>query len=454
PFLALLPLFAVYALMPLAVLAGRLAGRPEVAQHFGPRGLTLWLALAGLALVVCLGRDLMARKRPLKSAWTGLVLAAAMAGCVFLLLRLLGPVLSQAQSLAPLLDELRLPALVLFAWAWAWSFGAPRREDLARLGGVLGAILLLDFLLTAIMARQLVLGGGFLLGGGQAASDTLAFLLCLALSATLDAPDAAPDAASKARPGNGPAVATLHTLSRWLILAGIFVSFSRGGLAAAALIILFLERGPMQERLALFCAGVLGIWMSLALPLARTLGTPMGMPLGMPLGSGGELSLTWHLTALLEAFRVQPGAWLLGLPLGEPMALAMPDLGGLDWDPEAAGLAVSVFDIPSSWLRLLAGWGAGGPGLALAGMLACALHGRRRFGFGLLLATLVLAALTPALHTPATAGVLALACVCAWGPRPRPAPEARPAPAPDATNTPNTPNTPNAPNTSVAPDAH
>ncbi|MBU1039507.1 MAG: hypothetical protein KKF77_00210 [Proteobacteria bacterium] len=414
--MARLPLLAVYVLMPLAVLAGRLAGRPEVAQHFGPRGLTLWLTLAGLALVACLGRDLLARARQPKSAWTGLVLAAAMAGCVFLLLRLLGPVLSQALALAPLLDELRLPALVLFACAWAWSFGAPRREDLARLGGVLGALLLLDFLLTAIMARQLVLGGGLLLGGGQAASDSLAFLLCLALSATLDLPNAMPAATPKTWPGPGPAAAPTHNLSRWLILAGLFASSSRAGLAAAALIVLFLERGPLHERLALFCAGVLGIWMSLALPLARTL--------SMPLGSGDELGLTWHLTALLEAFRVQPLAWLHGLPLGEPMALAMPDTGGLDWDPEAAGLAVSVFDIPSSWLRLLAAWGAGGPGLALAGLLACTLHGRRRFGFGLLLATLVLAALTPALHTPATAGVLALACICAWHPAPGTAPGA------------------------------
>lgn len=424
PFLARLPLLAVYVLMPLAVLSGRLAERPEVAQHFGPRGLTLWLALAGLALVVCLGRDLFAHRRQLKSAWTGLVLPAAMAGCVYLLLRLLGPALSQAQTLAPLLDELRLPALVLFACAWVWSFGAPRREDLARLGGVLGAILLLDFLLTAIMARQVVLGGGFLLGGGQAASDTLAFLLCLALCATLDHPETAAETAPETslitRARLAPPGAQRLNLSRWLILAGIFASFSRAGLAAAALIILFLERGPMQERLALFCACVLGIWMSLALPLARTI--------GMPLGSGDELSLTWHLTAVLEAFRAEPRAWLLGLPLGEPMALAMPDLGGLDWDPEAAGLAVSVFDIPSSWLRLLAGWGAGGPTLVLAGMLACALHGRRRFGFGLLLATLVLAALTPALYIPATAGILALACVCAW----QAAPEAGPAQAPGA----------------------
>ncbi len=397
-FLARLPLVAVYALMPLAVLAGRLAGRPEVSRHFGPQGLALWLALAGLALAVCLGRDLLARKRQAKSAWAGLILPSAMATGVYLGLRLFGPVLGQAQPLAPLLDELRLPALALFAAAWAWSFGTPRREDLARLGGILGAILVLDFLLTAIMARQVVLGGGFLLGGGQAASDSMAFLLCMAFCATLDS--------SEPRSGSGSANARRSSPARWLILAGIFATFSRSGLVAAGLIILFLERGPLRERLALFCACALAIWMSLALPLARTL--------GMPLGGGDELGLSWHLAAVLEAFRAEPRAWLFGLPLGEPMALAMPDLGGLDWDPEAAGLAVSVFDIPSSWLRLLAGWGAGGPALVLAGMLACALHGRKRFGFGLLAATLVLAALTPALYTPATAGALALACACAW----------------------------------------
>jgi hypothetical protein len=396
--LARLPLVAVYVLMPLAVLAGLLAGRSEVSRHFGPQGLTLWLALAGLALVVCLGRDLLGRKRQAKSVWTGLALALAMAAAVHLLLRLLGPALSQAQHLAPLLDELHLPALVLFAAVWAWSFGMPERTELARLGGILGSLLVLDFLLTAIMARQVVLGGGFLLGGGQASSDTLAFLLCLALSATLDGPE--PQAGSGPNPsGFG---LRLSSLSRWLILAGLFATFSRAGLVAAALIVLFLERGPLQERIALACACALGFWMSLALPLARTT------------GGGDELGLSWHFTALMEVLRQEPHAWLVGLPLGEPVALAMPDLGGLDWAPEAAGLAISVFDIPSSWLRLVAGWGAGGPALVLTGLLACALHGRRRFGFGLLLATLVAAALTPALHTPATAGALALACACAW----------------------------------------
>jgi len=403
--LARLPLVAAYVLMPLAVLAGRLAGRPEFSRSFGPQGLAPWLALAGLALLVCLGRDILARRRQSRPAWVGLIPATAAAAAVYLLLRLFGPALSQAQNLAPLLDELRLPALALFAAAWAWSFGTPRREDLARLGAILGAILVLDFLLTAIMARQVVLGGGFLLGGGQASSDTLAFLLCLALSATLDRSEAR----SKARiePAfeiSGPdGVGTRRSgLARWLILAGLFASFSRSGLLAAGALILFLERGPLQERLALFCACILGIWMSLALPLARTN------------GGGDELGLAWHLTAIMEVLRQEPGAWLLGLPLGEPVALAMPDLGGLDWDPEAAGLAVSVFDIPSSWLRLLAGFGAGGPVLVLAGLLACALHGRRRFGFGLLLATLTAAALTPALHTPASAGALALACALAW----------------------------------------
>ncbi|MBA4357606.1 MAG: hypothetical protein C0405_07770, partial [Desulfovibrio sp.] len=388
--LAWLPLFAAYVLMPFAVLAGRLSGRPEVFRPFGPSGLAPWLALAGLALVVCLGRDVFARTRLAKPAWPGLVLALALAAAVLALLRLFGPALAQAETLAPLLDELRLPALALFAAAWAWSFGTPPRAALARLGGGLGALVLLDFLLTAILARQVVLGGGYLLGGGPAGADTLAFLLCLALSATLDRADDRPEAESTGHRRSG--------LARWLILAGIFATFSRSGLAAAGVIFLFLERGPLQERLALACACVLGIWMSLALPLARTI------------GGGEELGLAWHLTATLEALGQAPRAWLLGLPLGEPVALALPDLGGLEWDPESAGLAVSVFEIPSSWLRLLAAWGAGGPILVLACVLACALRGRRRFGFGLLAATLVSAALTPALHTPATAGALALAC--------------------------------------------
>ncbi|MDO9082601.1 MAG: hypothetical protein Q7U56_04905, partial [Humidesulfovibrio sp.] len=214
--LAWLPLFAAYVLMPFAVLAGRLSGRPEVFRPFGPSGLAPWLALAGLALVVCLGRDVFARTRLAKPAWPGLVLALALAAAVLALLRLFGPALAQAETLAPLLDELRLPALALFAAAWAWSFGTPPRAALARLGGGLGALVLLDFLLTAILARQVVLGGGYLLGGGPAGADTLAFLLCLALSATLDRADDRPKADDRPE-----AESTGHRrsgLARWLIL--------------------------------------------------------------------------------------------------------------------------------------------------------------------------------------------------------------------------------------------
>jgi hypothetical protein len=246
-----------------------------------------------------------------------------------------------------------------------------------------------------------VLGGGFLLGGGQAASDTMAFLLLIALCATLDRPEAASPALPAPRSSG---------VARWLILAGIFATFSRPGLLATGCLCLFLERGPLQERLALACACILGIWMSLALPLATTL------------GGGEDLGLSWHLTAVLEALKQEPRAWLMGLPLNEPIALAMPDVGGLDWAPESAGLPISAFDVPSSWLRLLAGWGVGAPVLVVAGVLACALHGRRRFGFGLLAATLLMAALTPALHIPATAGALALACACAWRSPPEEAP--------------------------------
>lgn len=411
-FLARLPLLSVYVLMPLAVLAGRLAGLPEVSRHFGPQGLGLWLALAGLALVVCLGRDILNRKRQDKSPRSGIILAVAIAAAVFLLLRLFGPALSQARDLAALLDELRLPALIVFAAAWTFSFGTPRREDLARLGAALGAVLVLDFLLTAIMARQVVLGGGFLMGGGQAASNAMALLMCIALSATLDGSEAGADSAAAAR--------WQPALVRWLILAGLFATFSHAGLAAAGIISLLLERGPLQQRLALLCACVLGIWMSLALPLARTM------------GGGDELGLLWHLSATLEALVRDPRAWLFGLPLDEPLALALPDLfqdalTGEEW-VEAEGLPVAVFEIPSSWLRLLAAWGVGAPMLALSGLLACALRGRKRFGFGLLASALVMAALTPVLHAPAPACALALACALAW----QASPGARPEPARNA----------------------
>lgn len=379
-----LPFFVAFVACPLAVLAGKLAGQEELFERFSPWGLAPWAGLSGLALGVLLlrlARDRARRKLP---PWPVAALGLILAGAAWLALITAAPHLAEAVELAPLLDELRLPALALFALLWATSFGAPERSSLAHAGAALGALVVLDFLLTAIMARSLVLGGGYLFGGVAAPADLLAFLLCLALAATLD------DEPASGHP----------RLARWLILAGLFATFSRPGLAAGALICLTLERGPLRHRLALAIGCALAAWMTLALPLPH-------------LDGGDELGLPWHLAATMEALAQEPWGYLKGLPLDVPLALAMPDFQGLLWDDESQGLPVSVFDIPSSGLRLLAAWGAGGPLAVLAAAGCCALRGGKRFGLGLLAALIVCAALTPVLHTPATATALALALASA-----------------------------------------
>ena len=379
-----LPLFAAFVACPLAVLAGKLAGQEELFERFSPWGLAPWAGLAGLALGVLLlrlARDRARRKLP---PWPVAALGLILVGAAWLALMTAAPYLAEAVELAPLLDELRLPALALFALLWTTSFGAPERSSLAHAGAALGALVVLDFLLTAIMARSLVLGGGYLFGGVGPHADLLAFLLCLALAATLD------DEPASGQP----------RLARWLILAGLFATFSRPGLAAGALICLTLERGPLRQRLALAIGCALAAWTTLALPLPH-------------LDGGDELGLSWHLAASMEALAQEPWGYLTGLPLDVPLALAMPDFQGLLWDDESQGLPVSVFNIPSSGLRLLAAWGAGGPLAVLAAAGCCALRGGKRFGLGLLAALIVCAALTPVLHIPATAAALALALASA-----------------------------------------
>lgn len=382
--LAPLPYFAAFVAAPFAVLAGKLAGKSEVFRSFGPQGLTLWLLLAGLAVLASLVQTGRARARQERPLWPVPLSALALGLAAWLLARLLLQTVAQAPDLAPLLDELRLPALILFAGLWAFSFGAPGRGPLAQAGALLGALVVLDFLLTAIMARSLVLGGGYLFGEAPGTADTLATLLCLALTATLD---------DRPEPGS-------PRLARWLILAGILSTFSRPGLAAGGLICLLLDRGPLRERLALSGACALGVWMSLTLPLPRLIG-------------GEDLGLGWHLAATMEALGQEPRALFLGLPLDTPMALAMPDFQGLIWDAETEGLPVSVFQIPSSALRLLAAWGLGAPLAALAAAAFCALRGRTRFGLGLCAVLILCGTLTPALHVPATAAALALALASA-----------------------------------------
>lgn len=399
PLLAALPLYAAYLAAPLAVLAGKLAGRPEALGQLGPRGLGLWLGLAGLAALAGLFAPTgpWTPAAPRRRLWPRLAAALGLAALAFGLARLLGPALVQAGGLAPLLEELKLPALIAFAGLWAWNFGAPAPAVLVRLGAGLGAMTLLDFLLTAVMARRLVLGGGFLFGESGGMADILAFLLCLAYCATL---------AHRQGPGEGSADDGPGQAARWLILAGLLATFSRAGLAAAALVCLCHDEAPWRERLALATACALGVWMSLALPLPR-----------IP-GPGEDLGLAWYWAATGEALRQDPRAYLMGLPLDTPMALAMPDMQGQDWPLEADGLPVSVFEVPVSLLRLTAAWGLLAPAALLAGAAWCAWRGRSRFGQGLLTTLTVCAGLTPALHVPAAAVAAALALFAAARPRP------------------------------------
>ncbi|SNS20230.1 hypothetical protein SAMN04488503_3163 [Humidesulfovibrio mexicanus] len=389
---AALPLFAAFVAAPLAVLAGKLSGREDVLLHFGPRGLAPWLVLSGGALAYSLVMAARTRKAAQQRLWPVSALGLGLGAAAGLLAALLPPLLEQAVGLAPLLDELRLPALVLFAALWAWSFGTPERGLLARSGAVLGALCVLDFLLTAIMARSLVLGGGFLFGEASGTADILAFLLCIGLAATLD------DTVDPRQP----------RLARWLILAGVLSTFSRPGLCAAGIMCLVLERGPLKNRLAAALACGLAVWVSLSLPL----------PL---FDESGDLGLAWHLTATTEALDQEPWGYLTGMPLDQPLALAVPEFQGLLWEEDFQGLPVYAFDIPSSGLRLLAAWGAAGPLAVLGGAGLCALKGRGRFGLGLLVALFFCAALSPVLHVPATAAAFALALASATRKAPDPA---------------------------------
>lgn len=388
PLMAALPAAAALLAAPLTLVAGKLLDRTESLRLFAPQGMGLAAALAGVALLFTLAQSCFGPGAPATARrprlLLHLVLGLAVAALALVLYRFFGPKLAQAQGLAPLLDELKLPALALFTALWTAQFGAPSRRTIARLGGALGALVVLDFLATAIAARALVMGGGLLTGSLPGTPDLLAVLLCLALCATLDDD---PDSASP-----------LAALPRWLILAGLFAGFSRPGLSTAAALLLLAGRGPLRSRLALASSCALLVWMSLTLPLPH-------------LAAGrDELGLSWYFAATVEALGQNATAPFLGLPLAEPLAQAVSE----DWllpglDAEGMGLSVAIYEIPSSALRLLAAWGAAGPILVVAAALLLALPARSRFGYGLIAALMLCGAMTPMLHTPATAWAL---CLC------------------------------------------
>lgn len=377
-----LPYAAALVVAPLALLAGRLAARPALGRQFGPEGLALWAALAALAVLACLAGSGARKDGRGRRFWPAVALACVLSAAGWTLARVFAVALAQAADYAPLMSELRLPALIGFAALWVWSFGAPGRGPLAKTGAVLGALAVLDFLFTAIMARGVVAGGGLLFGNAPGTADAVGCLLAASLCATLDDDPA---------PGQ-------PRLARWLILAGLLASGSRPGLAAGAALCLFFERGRLLPRAGVAAACVLAVWVGMVLPLQR-----MAPP------AAEDLGLDWYLAATAEAMRQDPAAIATGLALNAPMAEAMPEMQGAEWDDEAEGLPVSVFQIPSSLLRLFAGWGAGGPLLIIGAAIFCALRGRRRFGYGLLAVLAICGGLGTALHTPATAATLALA---------------------------------------------
>lgn len=386
--LAPLPYFAAFIAAPLAILAGRLSDRAALGQTFGLLGLAPWLALAGFAVLASLWSAGAARSRKDRPAWPSFAAGVGLAALAWALWRVLLLALPQAEDYAPLLDELRLPALIAFSGLWAWSFGAPRRESLAYAGAGLGALMVLDFLLTAITAHGVVPGGGLLFGDAPGTPDMLGFLLCLALCATVD---------DRAEPG-------VPRLARWLILAGLLASGSRISLAVGALLCLVFERGPLRGRLLMALACALAVWISMVLPLQRAF-------------QGDELTLDWYYAATVEALRQDPAAIATGLALDTPLAIALPDsmsdFQGLLGDADSDGLPVSVHQIPSSTLRLLAGWGAGALALVFGAAIFCAVRGRKRFGYALLAVLALIGSAAPVLHVPATAAAAALAFVSA-----------------------------------------
>lgn len=382
--LAPLPVAAAWVGAPVALLAARLSGGEGTLALLGPQGLGLWVALCALALLACLIRSAKARTQAGGSSRPQLAVALLLAAATWALAQFLDQQAPLLGDFSALFDELHLPALLFFCGLWVWNFGAPERSALAQAGAALGAMVVLDFLLTAIMARSLVLGGGYLFGEGAALADAFACLLCVSLCATLgETPE----------PG-------VPRLARWLILAGLLAGFSRPGLIAAGLICLALERGPLRPRMVAAGLCALALWLSVTLPLPR-------------MAAGDDLGLAWHLGAVSEAMSQEPEALWRGLPLDSPMALAMPEFQGLIWDAESEGLPVGVSDIPSSALRLFAAWGAGAPLALAAAAIFCALRGRSRFGLGLAAALAVCAALSPALHVPASAVGLGLGFLAA-----------------------------------------
>lgn len=202
---------------------------------------------------------------------------------------------------------------------------------------------------------------------------------------------------------NGPILlvglcATLHnaeknTLTRLLILAGIFCTLGRD-IALAAVLILLVggPKGGLRKFMLVLC---LLFFNYLSLQVQE-----------MTFMNRQDLPSYWLWFSALELFAKNPGLMLSGFPLSVPLPLNVPASLWTIWHGQQhvwTGTGIYLFHIPPFWLHLLCAWGLAGPCLtAVAGTALYRRYSSSMLG-GLIATVLICGFFSPVFYHPAIA---------------------------------------------------
>lgn len=311
----LLPLFFVYMLYPIVMIAAR---NVDVAV---PRN---WVDFVWVgSLMVSLFMILASPHQKYREPSATLILFISMLLVTVVVVKWGVIWYEHHIELIPYLMEFKPVAYLSISIFWVVVFGKIDPIDFVRFGAVLGFIVIFDFILESALAGKIALPRV----SGERNYDACLLLISYVMTLSF---------------GN-----SCKRSFKILIFLGLLLTFSRTALGAAAVITLLAS--GMRIRFKVVAAVTIAIFMVGSFALRE-----------LPLNSLESMDRYWMWSSTINLLLENPYNALIGFPVGVPLPIAVPSAIEFLWNSQAEswGIAgVYPFHMHAFWLRIAITWG-------------------------------------------------------------------------------------------------
>jgi len=245
-------------------------------------------------------------------------------------------------ELIPYFMELKPVVYLLFAWAWVQVFGRLWQNYFVVFGAILGIIIIVDFFVESILAGSISRP----YGSGEINYDACLLLISLIMSLV--------------------GKCQVRRVWTWLVVIGLFLTFSRTALAAAIVIIFLYSSVKFKTKLTISSLAFLFAIGSFVLR-------------DLPLDTLSSMDRYWMWVSGIGLFIESPGQLVFGFPVGVALPANTPMAMEWLWESQSAGWGLSgvyPYNFHAFWLRLTITWGILAIGFLL--MIVVLMLSRRR----------------------------------------------------------------------------